>query len=79
MGNCFDDCNSCICKLLSGLDVGTTIRFAIDNTDEFFELEDFTFLCFEHKNCCVTLQRPQEDTIVVVDCTKIAGVKIFQD
>ncbi|MCF6409886.1 hypothetical protein [Pseudalkalibacillus salsuginis] len=75
----FDECNSCICKLFRKLDSGTTIQFAIDDTDEFFENEDFTFICLDEKKCCITLNRPQEDSIVFVDCTRIAGVKIIEN
>ncbi|WP_221567937.1 hypothetical protein [Alkalihalobacillus sp. TS-13] len=75
----FKDCNSCICKLFRKLETGTTIQIAIDNTDEFFENEDFVFVCLDEKKCCITTRRPQEDSIVFFDCTQIAGVKIFQN
>lgn len=69
-------CDTSICKFLKGLEAGTIIQFAIDNTDEFFENERFTFLCFDAKNCCVTLERIQENNIVYVDCRAIVGVQV---
>jgi hypothetical protein len=62
------------------LELGTIIQFAVDNTNEFFENGRFTFLCFNPKNCCITLERIQgENNIIFVDCKAIVGVQVERD
>ncbi len=73
-----DKCNNCICKLFEDIKPGAVIYFAVRNSDVYFEEEVFTFISFNPKSCCVTFIRSEVNNLVIVDCTKISGVKIVQ-
>ncbi|MGP4078612.1 hypothetical protein ACTWQL_01765 [Pseudalkalibacillus sp. R45] len=74
-----DICDCCICEIFKGLKPGEIISFVVQNSDQYFEDEEFTFVSFNPKNCCVTLNRFEVNNPVIVDCKKVVGVKIVQN
>ncbi|WP_408009815.1 hypothetical protein ACJROX_05815 [Pseudalkalibacillus sp. A8] len=68
-------CKSCLCDLLRDLEKGTLIRLAF--LEDFFEADqEYRFVCFDEKTCCVTLIDPTDNNAFVLDCNELVAFEI---
>ncbi|MGP4078611.1 hypothetical protein ACTWQL_01760 [Pseudalkalibacillus sp. R45] len=69
-------CNGCFCELFSKLRKGTIVQLAVGpNFIEPGDEEEFQFISFDEKTCCVTL-RDTDNNVVIFNCERLVAVEI---
>ncbi|WLD94973.1 hypothetical protein [Alkalihalobacillus sp. AL-G] len=71
-------CEGCVCEQFKMIDIGTVVQITLGD-DEFFEDQDYTFLCLDPHDCCVTLIDTSDNNVFIVDCERIRGVKFINN